>query len=475
MSYSALTSPNESTLYCSTIFASNIGNSGIGPMGPAGPTGPTGYTGPKGNIGATGKDGSTGPSGGPIGPTGKIGPTGPQGFQGPMGFQGIKGNTGPTGKDGPTGADGLIGPTGPAGSGGSTASTSLPFLHITTSGGINALTTDLNITSAPNKDINLTTSKNILLNTTGDILVNGDIIQTQPYSINSANFISSSTLGFTTTSSKLNIYGASGTFINIESVSSDIFMNAGNNLDIIAKRMIVEVPNTIQLNALGGIELYSVLTSDSQIIAPYIEAVDALITNTIENPVITNEININSPLFLERPQISSLNAIDINSTNSTINLKSGVNFKNALPNLTYAPFELYSKGTLFRIATTSNSFGTLLNNPVVFTIDYVRCGNLVTLRIHEKLFTITLGSQPYGTILLAAIPSELSPSNRSVGIGYTTITNRLPLPTEYETLSATIDTNGIISFGIIEQKNEIPTPSGPEIYSFSSVTISYIV
>ena len=87
---------------CCPVF---VGNTLIGPTGPAGMIGPTG---------PTGAAGATGPTG-PAGAAGAIGPTGPAGAAGATGPTGPTGAAGAIGPTGPAGAAGATGPTGPAG------------------------------------------------------------------------------------------------------------------------------------------------------------------------------------------------------------------------------------------------------------------------------------------------------------------------------------------------------------------------
>jgi hypothetical protein len=68
-----------------------------------GSTGPSGSTGPAGPTGSTGPAGPQGPKG-DTGQTGPLGPQGPAGAQGPAGPQGPTGQTGPLGPQGPVGA-----------------------------------------------------------------------------------------------------------------------------------------------------------------------------------------------------------------------------------------------------------------------------------------------------------------------------------------------------------------------------------
>ena len=104
-----------------------------GATGATGPTGAQGDTGAQGATGATGAQGATGATGptGAQGDTGATGPTGAQGATGATGAQGDTGATGPTGSQGatgatgPTGAQGATGATGPTGAQGDTGATGL--------------------------------------------------------------------------------------------------------------------------------------------------------------------------------------------------------------------------------------------------------------------------------------------------------------------------------------------------------------
>ena len=99
---------------CCPVF---VGNTLVGPTGPAGMVGPMGPAGATGATGPTGPAGATGATGpiGPAGAAGATGPTGPAGATGATGPIGPAGATGATGPTGPAGATGATGPTGPAG------------------------------------------------------------------------------------------------------------------------------------------------------------------------------------------------------------------------------------------------------------------------------------------------------------------------------------------------------------------------
>ena len=205
-----------------TGAAGTNGTNGVtgatGPQGPSGADGLAGATGPQGPSGADGLAGATGPQG----PTGLTGATGAAGTNGTIGVTGATGPQGPSGADGlagaigPQGPTGLTGATGAAGTNGVTGATGPQGLF---GGDSHYYLFDNANSSTPASghisfDDNNTPSTNIYINTTNGDNVNVsnwiNYIANSPGAINkgvirifslnnSANFVTLSVLGVTST------------------------------------------------------------------------------------------------------------------------------------------------------------------------------------------------------------------------------------------------------------------------------------
>jgi hypothetical protein len=321
-----------------------------------------------------------------------------------MGFQGIKGNTGPTGKDGPTGADGLIGPTGPAGSGGSTASTSLPFLHITTTGGINALTTNLNVTSAPNRDLNFVSDRNISFycNNIGSnfLLDNCNVFQ-QLGNITTNKMIVNTLEGYTTSTSQLNIFGQTGTKINLQTNNDDIIIKSGKDITLFAN-------NNIKLQGQTGNSININTDENLNINVPGKQLIintSAILANSL---IQTNIFNATSTIIT--PNLSS------GSTFTNLNFLSPIKLQNPYTTIaTNTPFNGYSSDVF-----TLDWTGSVLFAPVQYLTGYTRIGNMVFIDIGPQTFIKKLSGT--ASILTSAdpIPFDLRDTEEFYN-SYTTI------------------------------------------------------